>query len=78
MENIKVFSCSKSADKFTKEICDYLKIDMGQIERLKFKNDNNFVQILETVRDKDVFLIQTTSISAFIFPAHISFHGFID
>lgn len=60
MENIKVFSCSKSADKFTKEICDYLKIDMGQIERLKFKNDNNFVQILETVRDKDVFLIQTT------------------
>ena len=27
---------------------------------MKFKNDNNFVQVLETVRDKDVFLIQTT------------------
>ena len=27
---------------------------------MKFKNDNNFVQILESVRDKDVFLIQTT------------------
>lgn len=27
---------------------------------MKFKNDNNFIQILETVRDKDVFLIQTT------------------
>ena len=27
---------------------------------MKFKNDNNFVQILETVRDQDIFLIQTT------------------
>jgi ribose-phosphate pyrophosphokinase len=27
---------------------------------MKFKNDNNFVQIGETVREKDVFLIQTT------------------
>ena len=60
MEKIKVFSCSKSADKFTKEICDYLKIDVGQVHMQKFKNDNNFVQILETVRDEDVFLIQST------------------
>lgn len=60
MENIKVFSCSKSADKFTKEICDYLKIDVGQLESLKFKNDNNFVQILETVREQDVYIVQTT------------------
>ena len=27
---------------------------------MKFKNDNNFVQILESVRDKDIFLVQTT------------------
>jgi ribose-phosphate pyrophosphokinase len=27
---------------------------------MKFKNDNNFVQILESVRDRDVFLVQTT------------------
>ncbi len=27
---------------------------------MKFKNDNNFVQIQETVRDKDIYLIQTT------------------
>ena len=26
----------------------------------KFKNDNNFVQILETVRESDVYIIQTT------------------
>ena len=60
MEDLKVFSCSESADKFTDEVCDYLKISRGEVTRMKFKNDNNFVQILETVRDKDVFLIQTT------------------
>lgn len=61
MENIKIFSCSESADKFTKEVCDYLKLEPGEIVRMKFKNDNNFVQIKETVREKDVFLIQTTT-----------------
>lgn len=60
MENLKIFSCSNSAEKFTDEICDYLKIEKGKIKRMKFKNDNNFIQILETVRDKDIFLIQTT------------------
>ena len=60
MENIKIFSCSESANKFTKEICDYLELEQGRVHFQKFKNDNNFVQILETVRDKDVFLIQTT------------------
>ena len=60
MENLKVFACSDSAEKFTEEICNYLKIEKGQITRMKFKNDNNFVQILETVRDKDVYLVQTT------------------
>lgn len=60
MENMKVFSCSESAEKFTEEVCDYLKIEKGKVNRIKFKNDNNFVQVLETVREKDVFLIQTT------------------
>ena len=60
MEKLKVFACSDSAEQFTKEVCDFLKIEEGKINRMKFKNDNNFVQILETVRDKDVFLVQTT------------------
>ncbi len=60
MENLKVFSCSESAEKFTDEVCHYLGIEKGKITRMKFKNDNNFVQILETVRDKDIFLVQTT------------------
>ena len=59
MNNIKIFACP-TAEEFTQEICDYLKIERGKINHLKFKNDNNFVQILETVRQKDVYIVQTT------------------
>lgn len=59
MNKIKVFSCSEAANNFTKEICDYLEIPMGKINSMKFKNDNNFVQILETVRDHDIYLVQS-------------------
>lgn len=58
MKNIKIFACN-SAEEFTKEICDYLGLEMGKIKFMKFKNDNTFVQVLETVRDQDVYLIQT-------------------
>lgn len=58
MEKIKVFACP-TAEKFTKEVCDYLGIEVGKINSIKFKNDNNFVQILETVREQDVYIIQT-------------------
>ena len=59
MENIKIFAC-KSAENFTKEICSCLNVPMGQISSIKFANDNNFVQILETVREQDVYIVQTT------------------
>lgn len=58
MEKIKVFACP-TAEEFTKEICDYLKIEPGKINSMKFKNDNNFVQLLETVRATDVYIVQT-------------------
>ena len=58
MKEMKVFACP-TAEEFTKEICDYLKIEPGKINSIKFKNDNNFVQILETVREKDVYIVQT-------------------
>lgn len=58
MENIKIFAC-KSAEGFTQEICDYLNIEIGKIDSYKFKNDNNFVQIGETVREQDVYIVQT-------------------
>ena len=59
MKEIKVFACP-TAEEFAGEICDYLKIEQGKINSLKFKNDNNFVQLLETVREKDVYIVQTT------------------
>ena len=59
MNNIKIFACP-TAEKFTQEICDYLGIEIGKIHHQKFKNDNNFVQILETVREKDVYIVQTS------------------
>lgn len=59
MENIKIFAC-KSAEGFTKEICDYLGIEMGKIDSYKFKNDNNFIQIGESVREQDVYIVQTS------------------
>ena len=60
MENIKIFAC-KSAEKFTKEICDYLNLPVGEMDILKFKNDNTFVQIKETVREQDIYIVQTTT-----------------
>lgn len=59
LNEIKIFSCP-TAERFTKEICDDLKIEMGQVKFQKFSNDNTFVQVLETVRGKDVYVIQTT------------------
>ena len=59
MKIVKVFSCSKSADSFTKEICECLGIEQGKLNSMKFKNDNNFVKIMETVRAQDVYLVQT-------------------
>ncbi len=61
MENIKIFACSKEAEGFTKEICESLNLPLGKIETMKFKNDNTFVQLGETVRDQDVYLVQTTT-----------------
>ncbi|MBR1540435.1 MAG: ribose-phosphate pyrophosphokinase [Clostridia bacterium] len=60
MKDVVVFAASESAEEFTKEICNYLNLEMGKVNCQKFQNDNNFVQILETVREKDVFVVQTT------------------
>ncbi len=59
MKKIKIFACP-SSEKFTQEICDILQLPMGKMDCFKFKNDNTFVQLLETVRDYDVYIVQTT------------------
>ena len=59
MENVKIFACN-SAEEFTQEICDCLGIEMGKKDSFKFANDNNFVQLKESVRGQDVYIVQTT------------------
>ena len=59
MKDIKIFACN-SAEEFTKKMCHYLRIEMGEKESFKFANDNNFVQLKESVRGKDVYIVQTT------------------
>lgn len=59
MNQIKVFACP-TAEKFTKEVCESLELPMGEVECYKFANDNNFVQYKETVREQDIYIIQTT------------------
>ena len=59
MNNLKVFACT-TAESFAQDVCKELGIHLGQKEAFKFKNDNTFVKILETVREDDVYVIQTT------------------
>ena len=59
MEKVKIFACN-SAEEFTKNICTKLGLPVGEIKSFKFKNDNNFVQIMESVRNDDVYIVQTT------------------
>jgi ribose-phosphate pyrophosphokinase len=41
------------------EICAYIGIPKGRAEVFKFSNDNTFVRILESVRENDVFVVQS-------------------
>ena len=59
MENIKIFACN-SAEDFTEKICENLGVKPGERTSFKFANDNSFVQLKETVRGKDVYIVQTT------------------
>ena len=55
-----VIFAGNSHPQLVRDICDYLGQDIGQIEVFKFSNDNTFVKILENVRQKDVFILQST------------------
>lgn len=61
-ENIKIFAGSSSKT-LTKRICDYLGTTPGSSEAFKFSDGNIFVKINETVRQKDVFLIQSIGLT---------------
>src|SRR5437899_23097 len=52
----------------TARICDYLQIPQGKNETLHFSDGNTFVRILENVRGRRVYLVQST-----VFPANDNF-----
>ena len=58
MNNLKIFACN-SAEDFAQKVCKEIGIELGRKESFKFKNDNTFVRILETVREDDIFVFQT-------------------
>ncbi|OLE03722.1 MAG: ribose-phosphate pyrophosphokinase [Ktedonobacter sp. 13_1_20CM_4_53_11] len=62
-----VFAGSGSR-KLTARICDYLRIPQGKNETLHFSDGNTFVRILENVRGRRVYLVQST-----VFPANGNF-----
>lgn len=64
---MKVFAGSGSRQ-LTARICAYLGLPMGKNETLHFSDGNTFVRILENVRGRRVYLVQST-----IFPANDNF-----
>ncbi|HWI52541.1 MAG TPA: ribose-phosphate pyrophosphokinase [Symbiobacteriaceae bacterium] len=55
----KVFA-GKVSQGLAAEICRHLEQPLGQAHIMKFQNDNKFVQILESVRACDVYVVQTS------------------
>src|SRR5688500_12190997 len=62
-----VFAGSGSP-RLTARICNYLQIEPGQNETLRFSDGNTFVRILENVRGRRVYLVQST-----VFPTNDNF-----
>lgn len=55
-----MFSC-RSNPSLAREICEQLGIPLSALNISRFSNDNLHVQILENVRERDVFVVQSFS-----------------
>src|SRR6266516_7486504 len=66
-EDIMVFAGSGSP-RLTNRICEYLHIPQVKNETLYFSDGNTFVRILENVRGRRVYIVQST-----VFPANDNF-----
>jgi ribose-phosphate pyrophosphokinase len=58
MEELKVFS-GNANPALAQAIVDYLEIPLGKSEVFQFSNENTFVRILENVRERDIFVVQS-------------------
>lgn len=76
-ENLRIFS-GNSNPELAKEIADRLDKPLGNISITKFSNENIKVKINESVRGKDVFVIQTscTPVSDHIVELLVMLHAF--
>ncbi|MEM7127875.1 MAG: ribose-phosphate pyrophosphokinase [Chloroflexota bacterium] len=59
-DKLRIFSCHSNPN-LAVRICEYLDIPLSELEISRFSNDNLHVQILENVRERDVFVIQSFS-----------------
>lgn len=57
IDELKVFA-GNSHRALAEDICNYLKIPLGEMEVFEFSNENIFVKILENVRGRDIFIVQ--------------------
>jgi ribose-phosphate pyrophosphokinase len=58
--NLKIFTGNGNPE-LAQEICDYIGVPLGQAMIRRFSNENLFIQILENVREADVFVVQPFS-----------------
>jgi ribose-phosphate pyrophosphokinase len=66
-DDILIFGGSGSP-RLTRRICEYLQVQPGAGEVLRFSEGNLFVRVKETVRGRRVYLVQST-----VFPANDNF-----
>ncbi len=66
-DDIMIFPGSGSR-RLTERICDYLDVRPGRNEAMQFSEGNTFVRILENVRGRRVYIVQST-----VFPANDNF-----
>ena len=57
-DQIAIFSGNANPD-LVREICAYIDIPPGRADIFKFSNENIFVKIRESVRENDVFVVQS-------------------
>jgi len=55
---IRIFP-GRSSRAFAEKMCSHLGTEIGKSQTIVFSDGNIFVKILEKVRDKDVFIVQT-------------------
>ena len=60
--NIIVFA-GTGGDAFARKMCDFLGVPLGKSEVKRFSEGNSFVRILESVRDREAYVVQPIALS---------------